>query len=145
MKIKHIVVLFAAFISNLAIADSLKSESDIKSFADNLMTKIAKGDMTSAFNMMKPYVIIPEAEFQSAALNSKAQRDQFGVRYGRTIGYEYIGQKKIGESLVRFVYIEKTEKHVLPWMFYFYKAPAGWVLNSFFWNDQMPQLFVTER
>jgi len=90
---------------------------------------------------MKPFVLVPEAEFEAMALASKSQRDQFGARYGNPIGYEFLGQRKVGDSLVRLTYIEKTDKHALPWMFYFYKTPTGWALNSFQWNDRMPQLF----
>lgn len=145
MKNNFVLTLIAIFLSGHSFADTIKAEPDIKPFTENVMGKVAKNDLIGAFSAMKPYVIIPEAEFQSAVLNSKAQRDQFGARYGKTIGYEYIGQKKLGESLIRYTYIEKTEKHALPWIFYFYKGPAGWVLNSFIWNDQMQQIFSAER
>ena len=136
-------MLFAAamFSSGAALADTLKAESDLRSLGDQVMAAVVKGGMSPAFEAMKPYVLIPESEFQSLALASKSQRDQFGARYGKTIGYEFIGQRKLGESLIRLTYIEKTEKHALPWMFYFYKTPSGWALNSFSWNDRMPQLF----
>jgi len=49
--------------------------------------------------------------------------------------------KNLGQSLVMVTCIEKTEKHALPWLFYFYKSPQGWVLNSFVWNDNLPSLF----
>jgi hypothetical protein len=75
------------------------------------------------------------------ALNSQSQRDQFGARYGAAAGNEFIAQKKVGDSLLRLVYIEKTERHALPWTFIFYRGPKGWVLNSFNWNDRLPDLF----
>lgn len=137
--------VIASFLSSSVFADTLKADTDLKPLAEIVMTKVAKGNLSAAFDAMKPYVVISEAEFQSAALNSKAQRDQFGIRYGKTVGYEFIGQKKIGESLIRLTYMEKTEKHALPWMFYFYRTPSGWMLNSFSWNDQIPQLFALER
>jgi hypothetical protein len=43
-------------------------------------------------------------------------------------------------SLLKLTYIEKTERHALPWMFYFYRSPTGWVLNTFVWHDQMQNL-----
>ena len=73
--------------------------------------------------MMVPYTVLPSVEMQSIILQSKAQRDQYGSRYGKSIGYELISEDKAGESLVRLVYIEKTEKHALPWTFYFYNSP----------------------
>jgi hypothetical protein len=140
-----VAFLLTIFGVGSAWAGALKAESDIRSFSDNVMSSVIKGGVPAAFATMKQYMITPEAEFQSAALSSQSQREQFGARYGKTVGYEFIGQKKLGESLVMLTYIEKTEKHALPWRFYFYKTPTGWILNSFNWNDQMPQLFLLER
>ncbi len=105
------------------------------------MAQVAKSDLTSAFALMKPYVVIPDSEFQGLALQTKSQRDQFGVRYGKSVGYEFISEKKAGQSILRLVYVEKTSKHALPWMFVFYNTQSGWVLNSFWWNDQIQNLF----
>jgi hypothetical protein len=130
--------------SGTSIADTLKTEPELRPFGDKIMAALVKGGISAAFAGMKPYVLIPNSEFESLSLASKAQRDQFGARYGKTIGFEFIGQKKVGDSLVRLTYIEKTEKHVLPWIFFFYRTPTGWALNSFVWNDQMTQLFYQE-
>lgn len=131
----------ALTIAGSAGADKLKSEAELRPFGDRVMATVVKAGMPAAYDLLKPYLLIPESEFQSVVRSSKSQRDQFAVRYGRTLGYEFVGSRKAGESLVRIVYIEKTEKHALPWTFYFYKTPAGWVLNAFHWNDQVPALF----
>jgi hypothetical protein len=124
-----------------ARADTLKTESDVRSFADGVMEKLVTSGLPAAFDAMKPITVVPDAEFESAALSSKAQREKVGARYGKTIGYEYIATVKAGDSLLRLTYLEKTEKHALPWFFYFYKTPQGWVLNSFVWNDQIQLAF----
>jgi hypothetical protein len=145
-----IVTLMKKFITTLAIAllassqvsaDALKTEADVRLHADKIMVKVANGDLSGAFEVLKPYVVISESEFQSAALQSKAQREQYSNRYGKSIGYELFKEKRMGESLIRFVYGEKTERHVLPWIFVYYKTSSGWVLNSFMWNDQVATLF----
>lgn len=141
MKYLYALALSLLVFSGSACADIFKSDKEFRSFAEAVMAKAASGDIVGALNEMGPYTIIPEAEFQSAVLNSKAQRDQYGLRYGKSIGYEFISEDKAGDSLVRLIYIEKTEKHALPWAFYFYKSPNGWVLNSFQWNDQLPLVF----
>ena len=125
-----------------AQAATLQSDADIRTFADRVMAKVAKGDLPGAFADMKPYTIIPPTEFDAAALQSKSQRDLVGTRFGATIGYEFIGEKRSGQSLLKLTYIEKTERHALPWLFYFYRTPNGWVLNSFFWNDRMTDLLT---
>lgn len=136
-----VLILSLLFMSVGAMAETLKSETEAKQLAEKVMVQVAKSDLTNAFALMKPYVVIPDSEFQGLALQTQAQRDQFGVRYGKSVGYEFIGEKKAGESILRLIYIEKTAKHALPWMFLFYKTPSGWVLNSFAWNDQINNVF----
>jgi hypothetical protein len=136
------VLFFTTFVLSFAQAATLKTEEDLRPFVDSVMKNVGSGDLQSAFKTMQPFVVISENEFQSAALASKTQREQFGNRFGKTIGTEFIAQQKVGDSLIRIVFIEKTEKHALPWYFYFYKSQNGWVLNTFNWNDQMPALFI---
>jgi hypothetical protein len=133
--------LFLFFLSNGANADALKSEAEVKQLVEKAMSQVAKNDLTSAFALLKPYVVIPESEFQGWILQTKSQRDQFGTRYGKSVGYDFVGEKKAGESILRLIYIEKTEKHALPWIFLFYKAPTGWTLNAFSWSDQIQNVF----
>jgi hypothetical protein len=90
---------------------------------------------------MRPYAVISETELQNALLKMQAQREQWTPRYGKTVGFEYIGTKRIGQSLLRLTYVEKTERHALPWMFHFYRAPNGWILTSFLCNDLSSELF----
>ena len=140
---RTLVLLTIAILGQgFAYADTLQTESEMRAFADRVMAKVGSGDLAGAFALMKPYTIVPAAEFDAMTLASKAQRDQVGARFGPAVGYEYIRKSTAGESLLKFTYIEKTERHALPWMFYFYHSPKGWVLNSFIWNDRMVDLFV---
>ncbi len=133
------VALMAA--SGAAVAATWKTEAELKPFAESVMAKVAANDLAGAFKAMQPYAVAPEAELQSVALQSKAQREQYGARYGKPIGYEFIGQKKVGDTVVRLLFVEKAERHAMPWSFIFYKGPKGWTLNSFNWSDQLGVLF----
>ena len=137
---RFLATLLLALGLGTAQAATLADEAAIRSFADGVMAKVGKGNQTGAFAAMKPYTIIPSSEFDAMVLQSKAQRDQFGARYGKPVGYEFISLKRTGQSLLKLTYIEKTEHHALPWLFYFYRGPKGWVLNSFLWHDRMPDL-----
>lgn len=131
------VFLFAAAASAETVAD----ENAAKELTDKIMTNVGTGDLGAAFNRMKPYVPISPTEIDNAAVKSKALRAQYGERYGKSEGFEFVDSKKVGNSLLRLRYIEKTENHALPWIFYFYKTQEGWVLNSFDWNDIYKSFF----
>jgi hypothetical protein len=135
------LALLSLSLCNVASADVFKSEELLQPFAETIMAKVGKGELDAAFKAMTPYMIVPQAELDSLIVNTRAQRGIVGARFGKTVGFECLGQKKVGQSLIKVTCIERTEKHALPWLFYFYKAPGGWVLNSFTWNDNLPSLF----
>jgi hypothetical protein len=141
MRILRAVLLALCASASHAHTDTLKADADLKPFGDRVMSAVAGAGLPAAVSVMRPYVVISETELQNALLKMQAQRDQLGPRYGRTTGFEYIGTKRLGQSLVRLTYIERTERHALPWMFHFYRTPNGWVLTSFIANDLSSELF----
>jgi hypothetical protein len=141
MRILRALLLALCASASHAHADTLKADADLKPFGDRVMSAVAGAGLPAAVSVMRPYVVISETELQNALLKMQAQRDQLGPRYGRTTGFEYIGTKRLGQSLVRLTYIERTERHALPWMFHFYRTPNGWVLTSFIANDLSSELF----
>jgi hypothetical protein len=124
-----------------AHADTLKTDAELRPFADRVMAAVSGAGLQAGFAVMRPYVVISEAELQQALLRMRAQREQWGPRYGKSVGFEYIGTKRIGQSLLRLTYVEKTERHALPWMFHFYRTGNGWILSSFLANDLSSELF----
>ena len=137
------LILVIGFFVTPARADVLKSESNLQPFADLVMQAVSKGDLPSAYAAIKRYSTLPANEIDAGAQQSINQRNaQFVARYGRTLGHELMGAKKLGSSLVRLSYIEKAEKHPLVWHFNFYRTSDGWVLDSFGWDDQIAPLFL---
>jgi hypothetical protein len=124
-----------------AHADTLKTDAELRPFADRVMAAVSGAGLQAGFAVMRPYVVISETELQQALLRMRAQREQWGPRYGKSVGFEYIGTKRIGQSLLRLTYVEKTERHALPWMFHFYRTGNGWILSSFLANDLSSELF----
>ena len=138
---RYVIVIFLlAFVPTRALADTLKSEQDAKKLSEEIIALFSK-DLEGAINLMEPYTVIQGAELKTSLLKSKELRDQYINRYGKSIGYEFIGERKAGDSILKLVYIEKTEKHVFPWTFFFYRASTGWALNSFSWDDQVDSAF----
>ncbi len=125
----------------LAFAAAVPDQNAAKDLGNTIMAKVAAGDIDAAFKIMKPYVPISGTEVEAAAMQTKTAMEQFGARYGTPISYEFIDSKQIGDSLLRLRYIEKTDKHAIPWIFYFYKTKEGWTLNSFDWKDTFKELF----
>lgn len=141
-KILLSIVFSTLILVNSVFAATVADETAAKGVANNIMGKVAAGDLDAAFKLMKPYTPLSGTEIDSVALQTKTLREQFGKRYGTPIGYEFIDSKKVGDSLLRLRYIEKTDRHAIPWVFYFFKTKDGWILNSFDWKDTFKELFA---
>ncbi len=114
--------------------------SDLKEKCNKIMTFVGNGKLKGAFDEMSKYTWLPSNEMDSAYDATKKQLDLVRNRFGTFIGYEFIKQEIISESLVKFTYIAKCENHALPWYFVFYKGQSKWTLNYFFWNDRIQEI-----
>ena len=112
-----------------------------KSLTDQIMTRIIAGDLNEAFNIMKRFGTFSPTEIDSAALQYKAAREKYGPRDSQLNSFEAVDSKKVGNSLLRLRYIEKTKLHALSWNFFFYQTKEGWILDSFNWHETYNQLF----
>lgn len=128
-------------LSSVTHADSLKSAAEARQLTDRVMTRLAAGDLEGGLRLAKPYLIIPEAEFEAMLGQAKLQRPAMSQRFGKSIGREFLREDKVGESFLRIVQIQKFEKHATRWTFIFYRGSEGWVLNTFHFDDNVRALF----
>jgi hypothetical protein len=78
------LLLGCTFLALDASAAVLKTE-ELPDFVTQVMSRVGKADLAGAFAYMKPYTIVPEAEFETLKLGTKSQRDQAGSRFGKTV------------------------------------------------------------
>jgi len=141
MKATVMVMIILLCFSVSGFADTLKDEAEVREFADDVVETAVVDGVATAISKMKPYVQLDEEELNSLAVQSKDQRDGAGDTLGKSVGYEFVGAKQVGTSLLRLQYIEKTERHAFPWDFYFYRTEEGWTLNDFYWHGDLRRLF----
>jgi hypothetical protein len=140
--------LSAIIIASLAAAtfnvraDTLKNETEVRQLADKVMAAAGKGQTDDAYAAMTPYTLTDINTLDRARLSTRTSRMQLEQYIGGSVGYEFIRSEKVGESLLKLVYIEKAEKQAIPWQFIFYKTSAGWALSNFSNGDNINSLFT---
>jgi hypothetical protein len=141
-KLKIIFIFISCLVfCNSSKADSLKTQVEARQLTDKIMAKITTGELDAGLDMMKPYLVIPEAEFEAIRGQTKLQLPMINQRFGKTLGSEFISEEKVGESALKIVHIHRLAKHPMRWIFYFYKGQEGWVLNTFRYDDNIHGLF----
>ena len=141
MRFLFVWVLIALAAAAHADTKAISDTQAAKELAESAMKKFVAGDMAGGFDLLKPYWHLPDTEISQLVLQSIQQRSALQSRYGASLGYEYIAWTAVGDSLVRFVYLEKNENHPYTWQFYFYKAKDVWLVDGVGYNDRVQELF----
>ena len=138
---KYVPLILALLFSSISSADTLKDKEAAKVLARSIMMLVGKGEVENGLKLAKPYLIIPDHEFEGVLNSLRMQAPAIEQRFGKTVGMEFSQVQEVGESLMLVMYIQKFEKHMMRWKFYFYKPVDGWVLNTFNTDDQIQLMF----
>jgi len=136
------LALLLMIVSPLAFAvEQLASEAKARELSDSMMAVAMKQSPDMVFAQLKPYWPMDPAEIDGLASNAKLQWQVIEARFGKPLGYELVSTERIGTSFVRFIYLQKFEKHALRWEFTYYRPKDGWLANSFKFDDQLDWLY----
>lgn len=142
---KSILLVLALLATSAPIlAADLRSEADTLSVANRLMDIAMKQSPDAAFATLKPYWPLDPAEIDGLASGAKLQWQMIESRFGNPVGYELIRTEHIGKSFVRYVYLQKFEKHALRWRISFYRSRDAWMTNNFSFDDQVESLYIED-
>jgi len=134
-----IILLFTVSIS--ANAKGFKTESETKSFANQLVSKFIQNDFKNALNSAKPYWPIPAVEIDGMLNKINQQWPLVKRRFGKTTGKELVQTKRIGKSFIRYIYLHKFENHSIFWRIDFYKPKNEWKINTLVFLDTLSTLY----
>lgn len=107
--------------------------------AETFLAEIKSGDVAAAYNKLFVGSSIPTDKPQAVTLLKQQTQTALPI-YGKVIGYEFLREEKFGDSVIRLVYLLKSEKHPTVWEFYFYKPKSEWFLSNILFNDQFQLL-----
>lgn len=138
----RIILLVVSMVwSQASLADTFPSVPAARAFTDKVLAKVGAGEIEAGVKMVKPYTIIPAAEFDAMVGQISLQLPAIAQRFGKPVGSEFVSETKVGESFVRLFYLSKYERHAMRWTFYLYNTPQGWVINTFNFDDKIQNMF----
>ena len=119
----------------------LKDPVAARKLSDDIMKRVAAGDVEGGLRLAKPFVIISDAELETMIGRAKLHAPAMAQRFGENVGYEFIREDRAGTTLLRIVQLSLHERHATRWHFYFYRTPTGWVLNTVHFDDNIRAIF----
>jgi len=108
-------------------------------FVEEFFTYVKQGKVSQGYDVLFAGSGIPAMKPQAVDM-LKTQTASGLTMYGKILGFEKIREEKFGISIVRLVYILKSEKAPTVWEFHFYKPQANWFLGIVLCNDQFQLL-----
>lgn len=101
---------------------------------ESFLQRVGKGDYGAGYDELLAGSPMAAHAMQIEAL--KRQTEAAVPLYGKPLGFELYRQEEFGTSLIRLLYLQRLEKHVLVWKFWLYKPVDAWQVNAVTFNDQ---------
>ena len=118
----------------------LKDKEAVKNLVRSMMELISEVKIKESLLLLKPYIFKPKYEFDSLLETINIPTSIIEQKFGKTIGFELIEIQEIGKSLMLIIYIQKCEKDLIRWHFYFCKPYNTWLFNSFHGDDKIKMI-----
>lgn len=132
-----LLVVFTIFTSQLVHA------KEPQALADDFFKLIRSGKIAEAYDQLLQGSQIPAQKPQAVEVLKKQTETALPI-FGNIVGVEKIREEKIGTSIVRLVYVLKSEIAPTVWELYFYKPKADWFLGNIMFNDQFQLLHTIQ-
>ena len=138
---KLAVFALVALLSGMVTAETLVSDKETKELSDKIMAHITKAEFQEGFNLAKPYYPIQPVELDSFVNEINREWPSLSQRYGKVLGNEFIRSERIGGSFIRYIYLQKFEKHAMAWEIKFYRSGKDWTFNGGDYTSNIDFLF----
>lgn len=137
---KTAIIIFQVFLLAIAPNVALSAEKDSPaSISETFFNGLKKGNVSRSYDELFVGSSIPSSQPQAVELLKK-QTEMAVSLYGEVIGFELVHEERFGNSVVRLVYLLKSELHPTVWEFYFYRPRSEWILSNMKFNDQFADL-----
>lgn len=136
-----LLIIVATACTSASGAGSFTTLEAARNTVDDAMALVVEGDLSAAFAKFRNYWPMPAGEIDTILEKTIDQRRRLALRFGKPLSYEMVKEQKVGESLVRYVYVEKCERTAIRWTFVVYKSRDTWSFNSVAWDDNLLALF----
>ncbi|MFZ5655473.1 MAG: hypothetical protein ACOY37_00170 [Pseudomonadota bacterium] len=142
MRFRGTLLLLAALAFPAPASETIPSENATRVLADRMLDAATGQGLASAIDVVKPHWPLDPAELDGLKSQYAPMWTMVLGRFGRPLGHELVRTEVIGTRFVRYVYLQRFEKHAVRWKVGFYNPGTGWVFNSFKFDDEIEDLYT---
>ena len=112
-------------------------------FTEAFFSMLKTGKISEAYDQLFVGSPVPAQKPQALEMIKRQTASALPL-FGKIVGVEKIRDERIGESIVRLVYVLKLDRSPTVWEFYFYKPKNSWFLVNVNFNDEFKLLQKVE-
>jgi hypothetical protein len=136
------LVLLATLAPARAQVSALPDANAVHQLADDIANHLGTGSFDAAMVLIRRHLAAPPERLKEIEIRFSTAFASAQVEFGNGIGKEMIKQGRVGDALIRDVYLVKYERGAVRWNFLFYKRKDGWVLNEAQLEGNLNTLFA---
>ena len=123
------------FLCCLALTlSNANAQTSPRAMAETFLGTIVQGKAAAGYAKLFEGSNIARDKGQGAAISR--QTEAALPPLGKVLGFDLIREEPFGTSLVRLVYLLKSERHLTAWEFYFYKPKSVWFVAEVNFSDK---------
>ena len=135
-------VFFSLFVFFCQAQSSLFTTKDsLNAFCDKVMQALAERKFSEGIQMFRKRSVIDTITIKSIDRNLVEQMTNLEPYYKKIVGYEFVEDRAIKNSVVQRRYLLKFENYFLTVDFVLYNNNSGWTVSNFNYYDNPKELF----
>lgn len=136
------IVTLICIRSNQGKQDSPSNLTELKKTCENALGLFAKGENEQGLSLLRNHLVrsSPDDEWRYFVKTTDEQIKKVNEQFGKPIDYELIEEKKISDSLQRYIYVVKLEHSVMRFKVVFYRAQESWKILEVNYNTDLKEI-----
>lgn len=110
-------------------------------FCDKVMQTLINGKYSEGIQLFRQKSVLDTSTINSIDKNLVEQMANLQPYYKKIVGYEFIEERPIKNSVVRRRYLLKFENYFLTVDFILYNNTTGWTVSNFNYYDNPKELY----
>jgi hypothetical protein len=140
---KMIFTIFLSLIISLSYgqAKHFTTRDSLNMFCDKVMQTLINGKYSDGIQLFRQKSVLDTSTINSIDKNLNEQMANLQPYYKKIVGYEFIEDRPIKNSVVLRRYLLKFENYFLTVDFVLYNNTTGWTVSNFNYYDNPKELF----
>jgi hypothetical protein len=142
MRMRFLMSAYLCLVAlpGFALGESFANLAEARKVSDLAVSLFREEKIVEGYGILKPYWPLPPVEIDNLANQTNMQWPMVRQRFGAAVGTEFVRERKVGESIAEYVYLQKFQHHAIRWVFIFYKPQDRWFMNSVSFDDNIRSL-----